>query len=69
MANTYKGPCRRDFIVRLSALAGAGAVARTGLARKSGYRPWAELLERTFAVDVARGQTLRFSSAPVARGG
>ena len=37
--------------------------------RKSGYRPWAELLERTFAVDVARGQASRFSPVPVARGG
>ena len=37
--------------------------------RKSGYRPWAELLERTFAVDVAQGQAPRFSLAPAARGG
>ena len=37
--------------------------------RKSGYRPWAELLQRTFGVDVARGQAARFSLAPVARGG
>ncbi len=37
--------------------------------RKSGYRPWAELLQRTFSVDVAQGQAPRFSLAPVARGG
>ena len=37
--------------------------------RKSGYRPWAELLQRTFSIDVAQGQAPRFSLAPVARGG
>ena len=37
--------------------------------RKSGYRPWAELLERTFAVDVPRGEASRCSPVPVAREG
>ncbi len=37
--------------------------------RKSGYRPWAELLERTFSVEVAQGQAPRFSLAPAARDG
>ena len=37
--------------------------------RKSGYRPWAELLKRTFGLDVAQGQASRPSFAPLARGG
>ena len=37
--------------------------------RKSGYRPWAELLQRTFSVDVAQGQAPRFSLAPAAKDG
>ena len=37
--------------------------------RKSGYRPWAELLQRTFSVDVPQGEAARCSLAPAARGG
>ena len=34
-----------------------------------GYRPWAELLKRTFGLDVPQGQAARSSFAPLARGG
>jgi len=37
--------------------------------RKSGYRPWAELLQRTFSIDVPQGEASRFSLARAARGG
>ena len=47
----------------------AGDVEPEKRVRKSGYRPWAELLERTFSVDVDQGQASRFSLAPAATDG